>query len=36
LVTAQTVDTIVDSAKQEAQVKEKANEYKVELKVEQS
>jgi F0F1-type ATP synthase membrane subunit b/b' len=39
LVTAQTVDTIVDSAKQEArewlsQVKEKANEYNVELKVE--
>jgi nucleotide-binding universal stress UspA family protein len=38
LVTAQTVDTIVDSAKQEArewlsQVKEKANEYNVELKV---
>jgi nucleotide-binding universal stress UspA family protein len=39
LVTPQTIDAIVDSAKQEAQewpsqVKEKANEYNVELKVE--
>ena len=39
MVTPQTIDTIVDSAKQEAQewrsqVKEKANEYNVELKVE--
>jgi hypothetical protein len=39
LVTPQTIDTIVDSAKQEAQewlspVKERANEYNVELKVE--
>jgi nucleotide-binding universal stress UspA family protein len=39
LVTPQTIDTIVDNVKQEAQewrsqVKEKANEYNVELKVE--
>jgi len=32
LVTPQTIDTIVDNAKQEAQ--EEANEYNVELKVE--
>jgi nucleotide-binding universal stress UspA family protein len=39
LVTPQTIDTIVDNAKQEAQewrsqVKEKANKYNVELEVE--